>query len=129
MDIFVAKLNSETNADHLTELFGQFGTVISTKVIMDRDTGSSKGYGFVEMENSEEANTAIAQLNESEFMGNTIVVKLSEPSQNKRSFNRRQGGYGQRSDSNRRYDQRGRDGGDRRSFNQNRDRGYNRYEE
>jgi RNA recognition motif-containing protein len=145
MDIFVAKLNSETTPEHLEELFSQFGTVTSSKVIMDRDTGASKCYGFVEMENAEEGSSAIEQLNESEFMGNNIVVKQSEPrNQERRSFDRRPsgggggGGYGRRPDSNRgRYDQnRGRDGGggggDRRSFNRDRDRdrdrGYNRYD-
>ncbi len=142
MDIFVAKLNSDTTAEQLTELFSQFGTVSSSKVIMDRDTGTSKGYGFVEMEDETEGSSAIEQLNETEFMGNMIVAKKSEPrAQERRSFDRRPsggggGGYGRRPDSSRgRYDQnRGRDGGggDRRSFNRDRDkdrdRGYNRYD-
>ncbi|MBN2261739.1 MAG: RNA-binding protein [Prolixibacteraceae bacterium] len=141
MDIFVAKLNSETNADHLTELFGQYGTVSSAKVIMDRDTGMSKCFGFVEMEDEGEGNSAIENLNESNFMGNDIVVKKSEPRpQEKRSFGRSfngggGGGGGRRPEGNRRFDNnRYRDsggGGDRRSFNRgdrDRDRGYNRYE-
>ena len=49
MNIFVAKLNFQTQEDDLRELFEEFGTVDSVKIIMDRDTGRSKGYGFVEM--------------------------------------------------------------------------------
>lgn len=143
MDIFVAKLNSETNADHLTELFSQYGTVSSAKIIMDRETGMSKCFGFVEMEDDNEGASAIENLNETNFMGNEIVVKKSEPRpQEKRSFDRKfsggggGGGFNRRPDNNRRFDNRNRDGGgggDRRSFNRDRsdrgDRGgYNRYE-
>jgi RNA recognition motif-containing protein len=143
MDIFVAKLNSITTVEQVTELFSQFGTVSSAKLIMDRDTGKSKCYGFVEMANEDEGANAIQQLNESNFMGNYIVVKQSEPkAQEKRSFDRRPsfggGGGGRRPeggnrpDGNRRFDRnfnsnsRGGGGGDRRD--NNRDRGYNRYE-
>lgn len=149
MDIFVAKLNSNTTVEEVTELFSQFGTVSSAKLIMDRDTGKSKCYGFVEMQNEAEGANAIEQLNESNFMGNFIVVKQSEPkAQEKRSFDRKPhtgggGGFGRRpegnnrNDGNRRFDRGGsgdrgfssnRGGGDRRDYN-SRDRGgYNRYE-
>ena len=128
MDIFVAKLNAVTTADEITELFSQFGKVSSTKLIMDRETGMSKCYGFVEMEDEDEGATAIEHLNDTKFMGNYIVVKKSEPRpQEKRSFDRKpSGGGGRRFDSNRRFDNRNRDGGDRRSFN--RDRGFNKYD-
>ncbi len=79
MNIFVAKLNARTNADGLRAAFEQFGEVSSSKVIMDHDTGRSKGFGFVEMPNDEEANNAIKQLNESEFESSTIVVKQARP--------------------------------------------------
>ncbi len=144
MDIFVAKLNSITTVEQVTELFSQFGTVSSAKLIMDRDTGKSKCYGFVEMANDEEGANAIQQLNESNFMGNYIVCKQSEPkAQEKRSFDRRPsfggGGGGRRPeggnrpDGNRRFDRNfnsnsnSRGGGGERRDN-NRDRGYNRYE-
>lgn len=137
MDIFVAKLSSDTTPDHLNELFSQFGNVVSTKVIMDRETGRSKCYGFVEMDNNQEGSEAIENLNESDFMGSTIAVKESQPrTQERRSFdNRRGGGGGRRFDGgggNRRYDRdsrydRGGDrGGDRRNYN--RDRDFNKYE-
>ena len=88
MDIFVAKLNSETKAENLTELFSQYGKVISSKIIMDRITGMSKCYGFIEMENETEGNTAIEHLNNSNFMGKSILAKKSEPRPQVKQTNR-----------------------------------------
>jgi len=79
MKLFVAKLNFSTNADSLQSLFEQYGEVVTAKVIMDRDTGRSKGYGFVEMTHDDDALMAISELNNSEFEGRDIVVKKSEP--------------------------------------------------
>jgi RNA recognition motif-containing protein len=75
MNIFVARLNFKTRREDLEKAFAQFGQVASAKIVKDRDTGRSKGYGFVEMPNDEEANRAIAALNETELDGRTIVVK------------------------------------------------------
>jgi RNA recognition motif-containing protein len=79
LNIFVAKLNYSTSQEKLTSLFEQFGTVDTVKIIMDRDTGRSKGYGFVEMPNHEEGIAAIEALNESEVDGRYIVVKKARP--------------------------------------------------
>ncbi len=79
MDIFVAKLNHETSSDDLKEAFKKFGEVTSAKVIIDYQTGRSKGYGFVEMPNDDEGNEAINQLNDAELDGNIVVVKKSQP--------------------------------------------------
>lgn len=79
MNIFVAKLNFSTDDDALRELFEEYGTVDSAKVIMDRDTGRSKGFGFVEMPDDTEGNNAINDLNETEFQERTIVVKKARP--------------------------------------------------
>ncbi len=79
MNIFVAKLNFKTSSDDLREAFEVYGAVDSAKVIMDRDTGRSKGYGFVEMADDEEGNAAINALNESDLDGSTIVVKKADP--------------------------------------------------
>lgn len=79
MNIFVARLNFKTGHEELQKVFEQFGEVSSAKVITDRDTGRSKGYGFVEMPNEEEGNKAIAALNESELDGRTIIVKPANP--------------------------------------------------
>lgn len=79
MNIFVAKLNYRTSTDSLKDLFAQFGEVTSAIIVTDKDTGRSKGYGFVEMESEDAGMAAIAQLNESEFEGQTIVCKKAEP--------------------------------------------------
>lgn len=77
MNIFVAKLNYATSEDALRSAFEEFGTVDSAKIIMDRDTQRSKGFGFVEMSNDDEANQAISSLNETDIDGRTIIVKVA----------------------------------------------------
>ena len=79
MNIFVARLNFKTRHEDLERAFAQFGQVASAKIVKDRETGRSKGFGFVEMPNDEEANRAIAALNETELDGRTIVVKPANP--------------------------------------------------
>ena len=105
MNIFVARLNYSTLEEDMKNLFEQFGEVSSAKIILDRYTGKSKGFGFVEMPNDEEAREAISQLNESELDGRTIVVKEAEPRENRGGggggrgrggFNRGGGGGGYR---------------------------------
>jgi len=100
MNIFVAKLNFDTRESTLKEAFEGYGTVDSAKIIMDKFSGKSKGFGFVEMPNDEEAQAAIDGLNDQEFDGRTIVVKKAEPRENRDrrgggGFNRGGGGgYG-----------------------------------
>lgn len=79
MNLFVAKLSSSTTGDELQEIFSAHGEVASAKVIFDRETGNSKGFGFVEMPNDEEASAAITALNETEVDGKEIVVKEANP--------------------------------------------------
>lgn len=79
MNIFVAKLNFDTNESELRGAFEEFGAVDSVKIIMDKFTGRSKGFGFVEMPDDNEGNQAIQSLNDTEFDGRTIVVKVAEP--------------------------------------------------
>jgi RNA recognition motif-containing protein len=79
MNIFVAKLNFKTRKEELEAAFAKFGQVASAKVVRDKETGRSKGYGFVEMPNDDEATNAIAALNEKEFDGKVIVVKPANP--------------------------------------------------
>jgi len=79
MNIFVARLNFKTRSEDLEKAFAQFGQVTSAKIVKDRDTGRSKGYGFVEMANEEDGKRAIAALNETELDGRTIVVKPANP--------------------------------------------------
>ena len=90
MNIFVAKLNYDTQEGTLQDLFEEHGAVDSVKIIMDKFTGRSKGFGFVEMPNDDEGQAAINALNDMELDGRTIVVKKAEP----RSNDRRGGGGG-----------------------------------
>ena len=99
MNIFVAKLNFSTDSDGLREAFEQFGQVESASVITDRETGRSKGYGFVEMLDDSEGDSAIKALDGSDIDGNTIVVKKAEPRESRggggsRGGGNRGGGYG-----------------------------------
>lgn len=91
MNIFVAKLNFDTDNDGLRAAFEAYGEVDSAKVINDHFTGKSRGFGFVEMPDDEQAMNAIEALNESDLDGNTIVVKKAEPRE-KRGGGR--GGFG-----------------------------------
>ena len=79
MNIFVAKLDYDTTSEDLRHAFEIFGEVSSSKVIFDRDTGRSKGFGFVEMPDKGEALNAIEYLNNSQLDGRTIVVKEANP--------------------------------------------------
>ena len=65
--------------DDLSNLFTQYGTVTSAKILKEKNTGRSKGFGFVEMEDEEAAKTAIATLNESEVQGRKLIVNESQP--------------------------------------------------
>lgn len=79
MNIFVAKLDYNTDDGTVRDAFEKFGTVESVKIIFDRETGRSKGFGFVEMPDSGEGQSAIDALNETELDGRTIVVKEARP--------------------------------------------------
>jgi RNA recognition motif-containing protein len=94
MNIFVAKLNFKTTSEDLLALFEQFGEVSSAKVIIDKVTNRSKGFGFVEMPDDNQAYAAINELNESEVDGRTIVVKKARPKEEGDSRPPRSGGGG-----------------------------------
>ncbi len=97
MNIFVAKLSFDTRESTLQDAFEEFGTVDSVKIIMDKFTQKSKGFGFVEMPNDDEAQNAIDSLDDTDLDGRTIVVKKSEPRERR---DNRHGGGG---NFNRRY--------------------------
>ena len=79
MNIYVGNLNYRIRENDLRNLMEQFGTVDSVKVVKDRDTGRSKGFAFVEMQDDDEAKSAIEELNEKEFEGRRMVVKEAIP--------------------------------------------------
>ncbi len=93
--LYVGSLPYSTTEQQLSELFAQHGTVQSAKVIADRYTGQSRGFGFVEMATSEEAQKAIAALNGTPLGGRTLVVNEARP-QEKRPYGG--GGGGDRGD-------------------------------
>jgi RNA recognition motif-containing protein len=77
--LYVGNLPYSATDAILAEVFGQAGTVESAKVITDRDTGRSKGFGFVEMASDAEAQTAISQFNGADFEGRTLTVNEARP--------------------------------------------------
>jgi cold-inducible RNA-binding protein len=77
--LFVGGLPYTTTDEELNELFAAHGTVLSAKVIMDRDSGRSKGFGFVEYENDAEAKAAVDALNNTDLGGRKIVVNEARP--------------------------------------------------
>ncbi|NDW09257.1 RNA-binding protein [Dysgonomonas sp. 520] len=94
MNIFIAGLSYNVNDADLLTLFEEYGVITSAKVIMDRQTNRSKGYGFVEMEDNEAATKAISELNGAEYDGRTISVSEARPREERpaRSFNNNRGG-------------------------------------
>jgi len=89
MNIFVARLDYGITDDDLRTAFEAYGEVESAKIIMDRETGRSRGFGFVEMPNDDEGKAAIEDLNGAELNGREIAVKESEPREKRGG-----GGYG-----------------------------------
>ncbi len=79
MKIYVGGLPYQTDEEQLRQMFSPYGEVTSAKVITDRDTGRSKGFGFVEMSDDAGAKKAIAELNEAELGGRTITVNEARP--------------------------------------------------
>jgi len=77
--IYVGNLPYSVNEEKLQELFSRHGTVASVRVITDKFSGRSKGFGFVEMQSGEEAEKATAALNGTEFEGRSIVVSEARP--------------------------------------------------
>ena len=77
--LYVGNLSFHLTSDDLHDFFSRAGTVESAKVIEDRDTGRSRGFGFVEMSSEEEAQSAIEQLNGEDFEGRNIVVNEARP--------------------------------------------------
>jgi RNA recognition motif-containing protein len=77
--LFVGKLSFNTTNEGLQALFEKYGKVVKTQIITDYESNKSKGFGFVEMENQDEAQKAIEELNEKDFEGRTIVVSVAKP--------------------------------------------------
>ena len=102
MNIYISNLSYDVNDSDLRELLEEYGEVSSAKVIMDRETGRSRGFGFVEMVNDGDGQKAIDALNGAEFEKKVISVSVARPRSEKPSsggYRERRGGY----NSSRRY--------------------------
>lgn len=86
MNIYVGNLSYDVNENDLTKFFEAYGTVISSKIIRDKHSGRSKGFGFVTMENPDQANRAIKELNGAVYEQRDMVVNEAKPK--KESFYR-----------------------------------------
>jgi RNA recognition motif-containing protein len=79
MNIYVGNLSYNMSESELRDAFGAFGEVSSAKILVDRETGRSRGFGFVEMPNQSEAETAIAQLNGKDLGGRALRINEARP--------------------------------------------------
>lgn len=84
MNIYVGNLSYGMSEDELRDAFGAFGEVSSVKILMDRETGRSRGFGFVEMPNKSEAEAAIAQLNGKDVGGRALRINEARPREQRR---------------------------------------------
>jgi cold-inducible RNA-binding protein len=92
--IYVGNLSYSIDNSKLEELFSSYGKVESAKVITDRDSGRSKGFGFVEMSTADEANAAIDELNQKEIDGRQLNVSKAKPQKPRENSRGGRGGGG-----------------------------------
>ncbi len=92
--LYVGNLQFATTEEELTQLFSQAGTVDSARIVTDRDTGRSKGFGFVEMSSDDEAAKAVTQFNGQQFGGRTLTVSEARPMEPRSGGGGRGGGGG-----------------------------------
>ena len=84
MNLYVGNLSKQATEDELQQAFSEYGQVSEVKIIRDRDTGASRGFGFVEMPNGREAKEAIDKLNLTEIAGRSITVSEARPRTDRR---------------------------------------------
>lgn len=94
MNIYVSGLNFSTTSESLQDLFAEYGEVTSAKIITDRETGRSRGFGFVEMSNDSEGQNAITELNGANFEGKTVNVNVARPREERSNGGYNRGGNG-----------------------------------
>jgi RNA recognition motif-containing protein len=113
-NIYVSNLSFRITNEDLQTAFAEYGEVLSAKVISDNFSGKSRGFGFVEMKNDEEADKAIEELNNAEFDGKVISVAIAKPKSERKPGG--SGGFGRSGGFNRNNDRQGGGGG----YNKNR---------
>lgn len=94
--LYVGNLSFNVDSNQLSEVFSEFGTVASSNVIMDRDTGRSKGFAFVEMSTENEAQDAIQKLNGQDLGGRMMNISEARPQEPRRNGGGRGGEFGSR---------------------------------
>ncbi len=94
MKIYVGNLSFKANEGDIEQLFNQHGEVDNVSIVLDRQTGRSRGFAFVEMKNDEQARAAIAALNGNEFDGRALTVNDARPRENRVGGGWGGGGYG-----------------------------------
>jgi RNA recognition motif-containing protein len=94
MNIYISNLSFDVNDSDLRELFEEYGAVSSAKVITDKFSGKSRGFGFVEMNSEEEGQKAIEELNQAEYDGKVINVSVAKPREDRPDRKRSFGGGG-----------------------------------
>ncbi len=92
--IYVANISYTATEQDNKHLFSEYGEVVSVKIITDKFTGQSKGFGFVEMESESDAQKTISELNGKPFMGKTLTLAEAKPQQPRTGFQDRKGGFG-----------------------------------
>ncbi len=96
MNIYVANISWGTKSESLAEYFSQFGEVSAARIITDRETGRSRGFGFVEMPNDEEGQAAIDALNEKEFEGKALRINIAQEREDRAPRDNNRGGFNRR---------------------------------
>ena len=92
--IYVGNIAFNATEQDLRDLFSEYGEIESLKIMKDNFTERSKGFGFIEMVNEEDAKKAIATLNGKDFKGKSLTVAEARPQQKRQGFNKRSSGYG-----------------------------------
>lgn len=103
MNIFISNLSFRVNDEDLKQLFEEYGEISSAKVITDRYTGKSRGFGFVEMSSDEEAKKAIEELDKAEYDGKVITVSIAKPKTESRGKSNGSSTYRDRGNSGKRW--------------------------
>ena len=104
--LYVGNLPFDATEEQVSEFFSQVGEVNSVKIITNRETGKSRGFCFVEMENDDEADQAIEKLNDTELEGRKIVVNVARPREERPRFDNRNRGFRRDDRGSRRGDNR-----------------------
>lgn len=103
MKLYVGNLSYSMDSNSLTEMFSSFGEISSAQVVTDRDTGRSKGFGFVEFGDAQSAKAAISEMNGKDVGGRALTVNEARPREERSGGGGRSGGYGGGGGGGRRY--------------------------